>query len=54
MRVFPYYGKVENQRGWQNAIRHNFSLHKALVQTSHGIGKGCMWTIDPECEADGS
>ena len=49
MSAFPYYASVENQKGWQNSIRHNLSLNKAFYRTGQQAARlgGGVWRIDP-------
>lgn len=49
-RRFPYYGSMDNPKGWQNSIRHNLSLNKAFVrhkERDDGGRKGGTWSINP-------
>ena len=49
-RRFPYYGSMDNSKGWQNSIRHNLSLNKAFVRQKErddGGRKGGTWSINP-------
>ena len=50
MSAFPYYASVENQKGWQNSIRHNLSLNKAFYRTKQQAARlgGGVWKIDPK------
>ena len=49
-KTFPYYGSMNNSRGWQNSIRHNLSLNKAFIRQKErddGGRKGGTWSINP-------
>ena len=44
-KEYPYF-KVED-KGWQNAVRHNLSLHKTKFnKVQRNNGKGCLWVIN--------
>ncbi|XP_035380087.1 checkpoint suppressor 1 isoform X1 [Electrophorus electricus] len=47
---FPYFASAPT--GWKNSVRHNLSLNKCFKKVdkdrSQSIGKGSLWSIDPE------
>ncbi|XP_075993501.1 forkhead box protein N3-like [Genypterus blacodes] len=47
---FPYFANAPT--GWKNSVRHNLSLNKCFKKVdkdrSQSIGKGSLWSIDPE------
>nr|XP_040016685.1 checkpoint suppressor 1 isoform X1 [Gasterosteus aculeatus aculeatus] len=47
---FPYFSSAPT--GWKNSVRHNLSLNKCFKKVdkdrSQSIGKGSLWSIDPE------
>ncbi|XP_030628595.1 checkpoint suppressor 1 [Chanos chanos] len=47
---FPYFASAPT--GWKNSVRHNLSLNKCFKKVdkdrSQAIGKGSLWSIDPE------
>ncbi|XP_074048322.1 uncharacterized protein LOC141491356 [Macrotis lagotis] len=51
---FPYYERA--QKGWQNSVRHNLSLHACFVKLPRERGpggpgqrRGGLWALDPAC-----
>ncbi|XP_051511205.1 forkhead box protein N3-like isoform X2 [Myxocyprinus asiaticus] len=46
---FPYFASAPT--GWKNSVRHNLSLNKCFKKVdkdrSQSIGKGSLWSIDP-------
>ncbi|XP_050666802.1 forkhead box protein N3-like isoform X2 [Leptidea sinapis] len=48
IRHFPYFKNAP--QGWKNSVRHNLSLNKCFhkVAAVPGIGKGSLWTVDPQ------
>ncbi|RXN18640.1 forkhead box N3-like protein [Labeo rohita] len=47
---FPYFASAPT--GWKNSVRHNLSLNKCFKKVdkdrSQSIGKGSLWSIDPD------
>uniref|UniRef100_W5KQ85 Forkhead box protein N3 n=1 Tax=Astyanax mexicanus TaxID=7994 RepID=W5KQ85_ASTMX len=47
---FPYFASAPT--GWKNSVRHNLSLNKCFKKVdkdrNQSIGKGSLWSIDPE------
>ncbi|XP_051952424.1 forkhead box protein N3-like [Xyrauchen texanus] len=47
---FPYFSSAPT--GWKNSVRHNLSLNKCFKKVdkdrSQSIGKGSLWSIDPD------
>ncbi|XP_051954165.1 forkhead box protein N3-like isoform X1 [Xyrauchen texanus] len=47
---FPYFASAPT--GWKNSVRHNLSLNKCFKKVdkdrSQTIGKGSLWSIDPD------
>ncbi|XP_072544429.1 checkpoint suppressor 1 [Salminus brasiliensis] len=47
---FPYFASAPT--GWKNSVRHNLSLNKCFRKVdkdrNQSIGKGSLWSIDPE------
>ncbi|CAH0625627.1 unnamed protein product [Chrysodeixis includens] len=51
VRHFPYFRHAP--QGWKNSVRHNLSLNKCFhkVAAAPGLGKGSLWTVDPQHRA---
>ncbi|XP_049875424.1 forkhead box protein N3-like isoform X2 [Pectinophora gossypiella] len=51
VRHFPYFKHAP--QGWKNSVRHNLSLNKCFhkVAAAPGLGKGSLWTVDPQHRA---
>lgn len=51
VRHFPYFRQAP--QGWKNSVRHNLSLNKCFhkVAAAPGLGKGSLWTVDPQHRA---
>ncbi|CAG9101495.1 unnamed protein product [Plutella xylostella] len=52
VRHFPYFKNAP--QGWKNSVRHNLSLNKCFhkqVAAAPGLGKGSLWTVDPQHRA---
>ncbi|XP_014670001.1 PREDICTED: forkhead box protein E1-like [Priapulus caudatus] len=52
MTRFPFYQTTTIK--WQNSVRHNLTLNDCFVKLEREQGsrpgKGCYWTLDPNCE----
>ncbi|XP_060804298.1 forkhead box protein N3 isoform X2 [Amyelois transitella] len=51
VKHFPYFKHAP--QGWKNSVRHNLSLNKCFhkVAAAPGLGKGSLWTVDPQHRA---
>lgn len=51
IKHFPYFRSAP--QGWKNSVRHNLSLNKCFhkVAAAPGLGKGSLWTVDPQHRA---
>ncbi|XP_004928444.1 forkhead box protein N3-like [Bombyx mandarina] len=51
IKHFPYFKHAP--QGWKNSVRHNLSLNKCFhkVAAAPGLGKGSLWTVDPQHRA---